>query len=134
MRQPLTKPPIQTALQDGDAPKAFSFAWIQWWNQIVTLFAQTFRGPVRVSGNYSANPGDVIFADTSSGDVIVQFPSAASSPNSEITVTKISADANRVILLPSGTDLIQYAISQVSGVQWNVFRYSSDNVANWFPV
>lgn len=134
MRLPLWKPPFETALYDGDTPKPFAFAWIQWLNRIGQLFSQSFRTAVSITANYQAQPGDVIFANTALGDVIVTFPLSTQSQNGEITATKTSADANNLVLVASGNDSIQGAQSQQSAVPWNVFRFGSDSAGNWFPI
>lgn len=134
MRLPLWKPPFETPFYEGEAQKPFAFAWIQWLNRIGQLFSQSFRTAAVTAGNYRAQAGDVIFASTGSGNVAITFPLSTQSQNGEITVTKVSNDANILSLVASGNDLIQGAVSQQTAVQWTTFRYGSDNAGNWFPV
>lgn len=134
MRQPLQKAPIETPLYAADQPKEFSIPWIQWWNRIIQLFAQSFRTEVTITSDYTAQPGDVIFVYTTAGNVAVSLPSAAGSQNGEITITKVSNDANQLLVVPAGTDLVQGAQSQTVTAQWTVLRYGSDGAGNWFPV
>ena len=134
MRQQLSKPPIETALMQDDAPKPFSFAWVQWWNRIVQLFQQSFRTGVSITSSYTAQQGDVIFADTTQGDIYVLFPLSANSQNAEITAVKVSPDANNLFVQSATGDLIQGAATQQTNTQWTVLRYGADGTINWYPV
>lgn len=134
MRLPLWKPPFETALYDGDPPKTFAFAWIQWLNRIGQLFSQSFRTAVSITADYQAQPGDVVFANTALGAVNVTFPLSAQSQNGEITAVKTSADANPLNVIAAGNDQIQGAQQQSTAVQWGVLRYGADGAGNWFPI
>lgn len=136
MRQPLQKAPLDTPFFEGDTPRPFAFAWVQWFQKIITLFAQSFRTEVQVTKDYTAQPGDVIFVYTTLSDVAITLPLAAQSQNGEITITKVSADSNRLIVAASDGDQVNGAPTQTATSQFTVFRLGSDgnSPGNWYPV
>lgn len=78
---------------------------------------------------YSANPGDMVLADTSSGGFTVTLPLAASNLNSSIRVKKISSDGNNITV--AAADNIDGSSTQVWSSQYSELEAISDGTTWW---
>lgn len=80
---------------------------------------------------YAANAGEVIFVDTSGGNVIVTVPLAVSNSGARIRVNKTTTDTNIVTVNPTGGDTIG------GNGSWSVSHFGdgitaiSDGVTEW---
>lgn len=82
----------------------------------------------------TAVDGNVIFADTTGGDVTVTLPAASASGNFRVYIKKVDASNNKVIISPDGSDTIEGNTSIEIIDEWEAFTLICNGVSAWYIV
>lgn len=80
---------------------------------------------------YNAQDGEVVFVDTSGGNVSIVLPDAATSPGVRIRVNKTTSDSNTVTINTTGGDTVGFQSSWSLSHQGDAVTSISDGVNEW---
>lgn len=81
---------------------------------------------------YSANAGDMVLANTTSGGFTVTLPLSSANLNLSIRVKKVSSDANTLTIGISGSDKIDGQTTKTITAQYPDIEVMSDGAGNWW--
>ena len=131
---------VLTWLKDGTTDTAAVMS-----NGVLQVERIAALGPLDVGGsfsapsvtraaNYVATASDYcIRVDTSGGNKTITLPGASTAPNRIYVVTKISADANQLLVNSnSGADRFNGTNNIYWTNQWGGYRLQSDGLTNWY--
>lgn len=83
-----------------------------------------------VSANYTVQLSDrIILVSTGTGAVTLTLPLAASAPGLPITIKKVDASANNMIIDGNGAETIDGAANITTNVQWAAYTLVSTGTA-----
>ena len=92
---------------------------------IVSIVSKTYS-----DSPYTAVIKNLIKYDCTSGNSIINLPTAVGNSNLTIVIKKIDISSNILTVNPNGTETIDGQTNYALGVQWETVTFISDNT-NW---
>ncbi len=86
---------------------------------------------VKVSSNYSANPGDFVECDTSSAGFTVTLPLSVFNAKATIVIKKVSSDTNTLTIACSGSDSLDGNASSSVTIPETAVGSVADGITSW---
>lgn len=121
------QPPIRSPFFQEDGT-TLSWQWARWFQTLVAPASQVRN----ISSAYTAQPGDIILADTTTAGFTITLPPASKSYDVIVMAMKISADANTLTIDGHGADTINGAATGTTATQYGNFTLICNGVSAWF--
>lgn len=132
MSAPYTVPPPPLKAAVAASGGLLGPEYTLWLNSLLSfLKAAVLQNPLTVTAAYMANPGDVVWCDTTAAGFTVTLPAASKAASKSIRVIKKSSDGNTLTVAAAGSDKINGAGTQTTAAQYGKFTLVPDNVSNW---
>ena len=86
-----------------------------------------------LTGDYTVDADDdmILFIDTTAGDVTVTLPTVVDVGGRIYSVKKVDSSANKVIIMPHGTETIEDELKQELVNEGDSPLMAADGVSNW---
>lgn len=89
---------------------------------------------INANSNVVAAANDLVLANTSLGNVFVTLPLSSNNLGLEIVTKKVTSDANIVVVLATGANVIDGNSSVVLANVWTYIDTVADGINSWFIV